>query len=1151
MTAAPGVDPDRHVVVRASAGTGKTWLLVSRIVRLLYEGVEPSAILAITFTRKAAAEIDQRVGERLFDLAGLSDTALDAALAQLGVKAGGDARRRARGLYARLLGAEHPLRTSTFHAFCAELLRRFPVEAEVSAGFELVETTGDLQAAAWQALEREAATRPEGALAAALDALLHAGGVHGLQTALDSFLSHRSDWWACVETLRNPAVELRAALAGMLGIDPTRDDHDPWANAPALRTQLGRYLTLLAMHPTATHLARIERLRAAMALATDDAQAGAEALFAALLSEAGKGPPYSMKPSQTLTSKLGAARADELLALHAELSDHLVAARERWRRRHTWTLSAAWYLAGGRLVEHFQRIKRERGVLDFTDIEWQAYRLLNRGRHAEWVQYKLDQRIDHLLVDEFQDTNPTQWRLLLPLITEIAAGDLERRRSVFLVGDEKQSIYQFRRADPRLFSHAEGRLTEVLDVERFGHHVSRRSSPAIAQFVNLVFGDPPALIDGFPMHHTHRHDLWGRAALLPLVAAPPDTAPPAAPGLRNPLATPRVVDEDRRYAQEGTRIAEQILALRGTPILDERGVRPLVYGDVFILLRDRTHARHYEAALRHAGIPYQGAGRGTLLDCLEVRDLIQLLTALAAPGDDLALATALRAPLFAATDADLIALAQIDDANPWSARLERVAAERPAADALVRAARLLSDWRAAVDRVPVHDLLDRIYDEGDVIPRYLGAAPDPLRARITANLGRFLELALELDSGRYPSLARFLIHLQAMGGRTDEAPSEPPSPVRDRVQLLTVHGVKGLEAPVVFLADAARPRRRDAGMRALVNWPVEAAAPSHFHLITHRNDVDELGRALLAEQAAAREREDLNVLYVALTRAKQYLFVSGCEPARGSDRGWYGVIEARLRAAADRPDVRVQSAAEGATRAGNYYGGTDFGRAPPYSAPPPTPAELPPLDPALTRPLADGTGDGFLRPSAGDADASLAPPIDREGAARGLALHRMLERLTRDEPRARIERTLREELGTHLDAADFASWFREACAVIDDARFRDWFDPRRYQTAHNELPLLFRAGERDVYGIVDRVVIRDDEIAVLDYKTHTGVDSDNVLLHAARHRDQLALYKTGVAELWPTRRVRAWLIFTAGGRALELLDDQPASQAFRVLSPRD
>ena len=1151
MTGTPGIHPDRHVVVRASAGTGKTWLLVSRIVRLLYEGVAPGAILAITFTRKAAAEIDQRVGERLFALADLGDTPLDAALAQLGIAPGAEARRRVRGLYEGLLTAEHPLRASTFHAFCAELLRRFPVEAEVPAGFELVETTGALAADAWLALEREAAGRPDGELAAALDTLLRAGGVHGLHDALDSFLAHRSDWWARTENLRDPVAELGRALAEALGIDAGADDPVDWVEVPALAPRLERYTALLTRHPTATHLERIERLRAAQELASRNPRAGAEALCAALLSDGGKGAPYVLKANKTLATRLGAADAQALVALHAEITDRLVAARERFRRRNTWALSAAWYRAGRRLLEHFQRIKHERGILDFADLEWQAYRLLNRSRHAEWVQYKLDQRIEHLLVDEFQDTNPTQWRLLLPLLAEIAAGDAGRGRSVFLVGDEKQSIYRFRRADPALFAHAETWLASALDVERFGHHVSRRSSPAIARFVNRVFGEPAALIAGFPAHDTHRHELWGRAELLPLVAAPPEAGAPAAAGLRDPLETPRAVDEDRRYAEEGARIAEHILALRGTPILDEQGVRPLAYGDVFVLLRDRTHAAHYEAALRHAGIPYQGAGRGTLLDCLEVRDLVQLLTALVAPADDLALAGALRAPLFAADSADLVALARDAQGGPWSQRLEHIAAARPADDGLARGARLIGAWRGAVDRVPVHDLLDRIYDEGDVIPRYLSAAPAHLRARIAANLGRFLELALELDSGRYPSLSRFLAHLETLAGQRNEAPSEPPSLSRDRVQLLTVHGVKGLEAPVVFLADAARPRHGDTGMRALVSWPVEAAAPRHFHLVSAGDDVDEYSRALLAEHEAAAARENMNLLYVALTRSKQYLFVSGCEPARGSDRGWYGIIEARLRDAAGRAEFEVRHA-DDATRAVNHYGGTAFGTPPPYSAPPAAASDPGPPDPALTRPLPDTATGGFLRPSAGGVAADAAPttPVDARGAARGLVLHRMLERLTTGgAPRASLRRTLRAELGADIPAGDFDACFDEARALIDDPRFRDWFDPKRYRNAHNELPILFRAGEREVYGVIDRLVVSDAGIAVLDYKTHAGIGAAGARQIAAQYREQLQLYMAGAAELWPAQQVRGWLIFTAPRVALELRGAETGSAEFHATAP--
>src|SRR5581483_8195925 len=323
-----------------------------------------------------------------------------------------------------------------------------------------------------------------------------------------------------------------------------------------------------------------------------------------------EGEARAFRVPNGLAKRLGSASTDALARRRDTLLDRLERTTEHRRRHATWHRSRDWYVIGARLLHHFQEEKRAEGALDFADLEWFAYRLLNQSPHAEWVQYKLDQRIDHLLVDEFQDTNPTQWRLLLPLLQEMAAGSSERSRSVFLVGDEKQSIYGFRRADPRLFALARDWLAEHTGAEVYDQHISWRSSPAVVRFVNLLFdvpaSDTPAgnsdhTLKNFRPHQTHREELWGHAELLPLVLRDPKEA--ATPGFRNPLEQPRVSEEDKRREREGAMVAQKIRALLGRPIYRKREIHPLGYGDIMILLRNRTHAAAYETALRRAGIP--------------------------------------------------------------------------------------------------------------------------------------------------------------------------------------------------------------------------------------------------------------------------------------------------------------------------------------------------------------------------------------------------------------------------------------------------------------------------------------------------------------------------------------------------------------------
>ncbi len=1146
--------PENNVVVHAAAGTGKTWLLTSRIVRLLLEGSEPGAILAITFTRKAAGEIHQRVTERLFALAGSDDESLVKQLAIIGAKTDHASREAARGLYEKHLSAIHTLRATTFHAFCQDILRRFPLEADVPPGFELYEATGELEDSAWLALDRRISREKDGRLAQAMDLLLReCGGVVNTRKSLNDFLTHRSDWWAYTEDAPDPVALSAARLLDLLQITQDADPLEVFVQDPAIRQQLSRYSQLLAGHPTAANLKSTERLTRAMSDQIPPARAFAWIGEAFLT---GKGEPRQMKHSQTLVNKIGAAGADELIGLHEAMVARVLQSLKEYKRLRAFNVSHAWYLCGDALLAEYQRFKAERGLLDFSDLEWMTYRLLKRSRHAEWVQYKLDQRIDHLLVDEFQDTNPTQWRLLLPLLEEMAAGDPERRRSVFLVGDEKQSIYRFRRADPRLFHTARHWLEQQARAQTLTQHISWRSSPAIIHFVNLIFHrdsqDHPDTIEDYLLqdflpHATHREQLWGRAELLPLIRRNDRADDEPDRPWRNPLEQPRLTDEDVRHREEGDLIAAKIRELLGMPVADQDAVRPLVGSDIMILLRDRTHARLYEEALRRAGISYIGTGRGAFLQSLEICDLMHLLRTLVEPYNDLALASVLRSPVFAATDADLLRLAQ-HPPGPWRERLARLPADTAPDGALARAQHLLPRWSGYADRIPVHDLLDRIYCEGNLIGRYIAAASPHLRSRVEANLNRFLELALEVDSGRYPSLSHFLIYLERLSEDDTTSPAEPAWNREPRVRVMTIHAAKGLEAPVVFLADAARDTGgRDRGVRALIEWPVADPHPRYFHLAGNKEILDDVSQALLHEQQWSARREEANLLYVALTRAKQVLYVSGCEPGRGQ-RGWYGFIEKRLRRAAGTGEAEKAGlelydvSIDDGKSVFNTCGRVAFGKPEALKmAPSQQPSAPFSIDPSLTKPLPPMPETGLLNPSRtvraeddGPDDMTASSGMRAGWQRRGVVIHRMLERLTQNAARQVIEKQLRQEFTGWPAVKEFNAWWKEACGVVDHAGLREYFDPVRYQEARNEVPILYRDGGRDVYGVIDRLVIREKELVVIDYKTHARATPESIAQLAQDFAEQMRQYGAGARLLWPQKKLRMLLLFTACGGIVEI-----------------
>jgi ATP-dependent helicase/nuclease subunit A len=1123
-TALHAGDPRVNATVSASAGTGKTWLLVTRMIRLLLAGARPEGLLAITFTRKAAAEMQSRLRERLLALAGADDARIQALLIQMGVAPDAETIGIARRLYETLLRAPTPPRTTTFHAFCQDVLRRFPLEADVIPGFDLLDATRAVEREALAALYAEATAAPNGACARALETLFDAVGGTGTDQALLQLLAHRSDWWAYTAGAADPVGAAGNHARELLRVDPTRAIEHEFDRSQ--RAYVGEFARLLETHPTKTNLAFAAQLTATAG--SDDALRRFDAIKSVFLRQ--DNTPRARESSKALEGALGSAGQTRFLELHHLVCAALLEALDAQRARRTWQLTTAWQAAGQRLIEHYQRIKQERRLLDFNDLEWKTCELLNASDNAHWVQYKLDQRIDHLLVDEFQDTNPVQWRMLLPLLHEMASGG-ERARSVFLVGDDKQSIYRFRRADPRLFTAARAWLAGNLNAQSFALDESRRSAQAVIDCVNLVFqqDDVRDAFPDFPRHATHHAKLLGQVEVLELTEDVPPGDAETADGLRNPLQQPRRVYEDVRYDREGAAIAERIKALveNNTLIGAAADARPLRYGDVMILLRNRTHVRAYENALRVAAIPYVGADRGTLLENLEVRDVIALLEWLVAPFDNLALATVLRSPLFACSDADLMLLAGAGPAGGWMERLAALAPQCAELHPLRRAHRWLSQWRAAAGTLPVHDLLDRIYADGRMLERYAAAAPTHLRTRVVANLTRLLELALELDSGRYPSLGHFVARLRDARAGVEDAPDEGVAAgAHDCVRVLTIHAAKGLESPVVFLADAATAPRPSRGYRVLLDWSPQRAQPDCFLLTGKKEDRDSYSSRIIDEQERAERREELNLLYVALTRARQFLFISGSNPKRSRNLHWYGLVRDALAAhlGANVP-LRLESGEV-----------------------PVTPREAPvhdinapvTVDPRLQRPSSPPASVREIAPSHG-AGVAAGADTDVDAQARGVAIHRVLDGITRaaEVDAQTLRRSIAAQLQRDPDDAQLQLWWTEAEAVVREPALRAWFDASLFESAYNEVPVVFGAGDATVHGVIDRVVLTADEAVIIDYKSHHQANPVNLADLAAGYREQMRWYVAGARRLWPRRRVRAFLLFTACRAALEVALDEP------------
>jgi len=870
--------PDINATVSASAGSGKTWLLITRIVRLLLAGATPGSILALTFTRKAAAEMQIRLNERLYEMAACEDDELIEMLTAIQTEASPEIVQRARRLYEESLHSLNPVRLQTFHSFCQDILARFPLEANVPPGFELLDDTSLLEQQAWEELFTEATQNTEIPLTQALDFLMQeSNSVANLRTSLSSMLSHRSDWWAYTTRQPNQVDYATERLRQQLELLEKQNPMELFFN-DFCKTNLSNFSKLLCKHPGKKNTKHAEILENILTNAVFDEEA-LVSIQCVFLTQ--KGAPLARKASAVQEKKMTPDGQDQFLEIHQRLSAQLIETLDYLKRIATLEINRAWYFSGQRFIEIFQRIKRELRMLDFTDLEWHCYQLLNTSDNALWVQYKVDQRIDHFLIDEFQDTNPTQWQLLAPLFEEMAAGSSERWRTAFLVGDEKQSIYGFRRANPALQAQASDWLSEHLDAQAAPLDFSWRSSPAIIQFVNHVFQQEEVLakMPNFSEHDTHLKTLPGQVSVFPLCQpAEEEEEEPARTELRNPLLEPRPEKINTLYQDEAKLIAEQIKNLIETPhyIKDDNGVRAINYGDIMILVRARKPIKEYEHAKR-----------GTLLDNLEIQDLEKLLDSLITPFNNLAIAQVLKSPIFSASDEDLITLARIKNVPHWYDRLQQLPEGLDELHPLMRAAKLLPRWHDLADTVPVHDLLDRIYAEANLMQRYAASVDASLKQRVQANLQRFLELSLELDSGRYPSLTHFLHYLRSLRKPEATSPNEPNvNEEGERVTILTIHASKGLEAPVVFLADSNRGSNNNEAHSTLVDWPADTPRPERMQLLPSKQNTDSLTLKVQNKKAETQAREQLNLLYVALTRAREYLFISGVATKK-KPSGWY------------------------------------------------------------------------------------------------------------------------------------------------------------------------------------------------------------------------------------------------------------------------
>lgn len=1040
-------DPSRSIVVEACAGAGKTWMLVSRILRALLAGAEPQQIVAITFTRKAAGEMRERLADWLAEFAHAPEAEQITALRQRGLSADDAAALRPRlaALQGELLRAGRAVEVRTFHGWFSQLLRAAPLaflqQQRIAPELKLLEDEAELMPLLWRRFH--AAVLADDALRADFQALTQSRGRFNLREWLLGAFAKRVEL-----QLAESAGVLADSLPGaqaLLGTTPQAFFDHLREPLQALARRLGQAKGKKAQD-------------AANALQQAD---DFDSAFAALFTQ--KGEPRKLGVADADMDQL----LDELQRLQGAIAQQRAADEHAAMRRLTLVL-----------VDAFEALKRERGLVDMNDLERGALALLADAQTAGWVQQRLDAQVRHLLIDEFQDTSPLQWQAIGGWLSAYAGAGAGAPLSVFIVGDPKQSIYRFRRADPRVFAAAQQFVCEGLAGVRLACDHTRRNAPEVLAAVNAVFdgAQRAGQYEGFRWHTTEQGEADELAGLWALDADVTESA--EAPGSdplrwRPSLTEPRHEAELSRRAPECERVCAAILGLlRARP--------ELTPGDLFVLARKRDPLRQLSAALTAAGIPHAAPEEQPLTALPDVADLLALLDVLASPGHDLSLARALRSPLFGASEADLLAIAEAAGTAPW---LGRPVAERrtwwdalqalsPPSAALTRAQALLARWAQQARLRTPHELLDLIVEEGDLLARLAAAVPAPDVAVRLQGVQALLQAALALDGGRYAQLYGFVRALKS------RPPKFVPAAAPGAVQLLTIHGAKGLEAEVVFLldCDAAPPKSETLGL--LLDWPVGRAAPQRAALLASEAKPPPSLQPLVDEEKAAREREELNSLYVALTRARRALVMSHT-PGRSQATSWWDRLQPLSRPWA--LDLAPGGHAEVA---------------------PPRLAPLPPWQP----PPAASARDGTAR--------------DARQARTGEALHRVLEWASapgQQQPLAALMAAASQAFG--LDAKSREQLAQAAQAILSSADCRRFFDPAELRWAGNEVAVGQGADDQRI----DRLVqLRDGSWWVLDYKLGATPEREPAYLA------QMQGYVAAVQRLQPGETVRAALISGTG-----------------------
>lgn len=1112
-------DPQHSVWVSASAGSGKTKVLTDRVLRLMVGGVASERILCLTFTKAAAAEMKSRILGQLAKWPLATDAALSVALHQLtGVIPNEVQMVEARQLFAKVLEAPQGLRIMTVHAFCQELLARFPVEASVGSHFTVMEERE--QKKLLQELRNQLLTENkkdgevqewQGALER-LSIEIHSTGVLPFIVQILAKEAMFETFWAVDAGM----AKVHARICDYLGIDPNDD-------AARARKQMVEVISANDKHfyylvdrlkeGAATDVKTAAKLERWLSLDAEQKLAefyDYESIFYT--------PSGTKRKSVLRTKKL--KEDTHLSAFLEQEQEQLELYYDRVRAIDIAKSSTDVVLFAKEVIEGYRVLKHQHGVLDYGDLIARAKSLLADGEMSDWVRYKLDGGIDHVLVDEAQDTSADQWAVIQSIAEDFFAGQSAESgssKSLFVVGDDKQSIYSFQGADPQLFDRMQAYFGQrVLDASHSWQHISLdrsfRSTQAVLQCVDYVFANEnlhKSITSQTERiaHAVHRLEDAGHVAVWPLVV--PDEAQEAEvwPVIASYQETQKPV---HRCAAD---IAERISGwLQEKRVLPAKG-RPIKAGDIMVLVRRRNElVDALLSELKKRQVPVAGMDRLELLSHIAIEDLLALASFVLLPEDDMNLAIVLKTPFLDVDEQTLFELAH--DRNEVSLWQCVQYAQR-----LTQQRRYLEELRSLSQNNAPFDFFSTILDVWGgrqlLMTRMGDAVEDPL--------DEFLALCLQYEETETPNLQGFLRWLQ-QGAAVIKRDQEDSG---DVVRVLTVHGSKGLQAPVVILPDTTQIPTNTGNQADKVVWDNAAGVPLWRSRADSRDSVTE---QLVEQNKVAQLEEYYRLLYVALTRAEDELYITGYsnQPERMVDSCWYNVLCGAMQEHTDQEQAHENVLFSISTPQRVLPAVNDNQEVPPST-------EIP---------IPEWMGDVPQLCIQGH-QMSVAPSklvaeewqshrhleFANYAAKRGDIIHALLEFLPEIpvEQRERVVEHYVQQEGGVLKEEDCEVVKQQVQAILGDVNLVPIFGAGSLA----EVPLVGIVDGKQVSGQVDRMLVTENEVWVVDYKTSLNPPKSPATV-PDRYYAQMQLYKKLLQPLYPQRQIRTALLWTASAEWMEI-----------------